>query len=165
MKTKQQSGFTLIEVVVYLALFAILFGGVLAAVFSVIESSGRNQSRAMMQEEGEFLLAKINWAVSNASMAQVPAEGQLLTTVSGDRLEFEADGENLFLKRYDDMGQLISEQPLNNSTVQVTKLFFKDISVTGNGEKGINYGFDLNSNTPNGMILTSHFESSVYLRK
>ena len=160
MKTKQQSGFTLIEVIVYLALFAILFCGVFVAAFSVIESSGKNQSRAMMQEEGEFLLAKINWAVSNAESVQVPEEGHLRATVSGDNLEFQQDGDYLILKRNDDSGE-----PLNNSAVQVINLFFVDIFATGNGEKGINYGFDLNSNTPNGMSLTSHFESTAYLRK
>jgi prepilin-type N-terminal cleavage/methylation domain-containing protein len=157
---KQQLGFTLIEVIVYLALFAIILGGAIVAAFNIIETSGKNYSRAIMQEEGEFLLAKINWAVSNAENVQVPEGGHLQATVSGNDLEFQQDGDYLILKRNGGSGE-----PLNNSAVQVINLFFVDIFATGNGEKGINYGFHLKSKTSNGAILDSNFNSTTYLRK
>jgi prepilin-type N-terminal cleavage/methylation domain-containing protein len=155
-KTNQQSGFTLIEVVIYLALFGIMFSGAVVASYSILESSGKNQTRAMMQEEGEFLLAKINWAVSNAQTATVPEGGRLVT----DTVEFDQDGNSLVLKRNTDPGV-----ELNNSAVSVKNLSFVDISATSNGVKGISYKFDLESNSPNGAILTSNFASTAYLRK
>jgi prepilin-type N-terminal cleavage/methylation domain-containing protein len=58
-------GFTLIEVIIYLALFALLMSGFLVASFSLIESSGKDTTHSMVEAEGEYLLAKINWALAN----------------------------------------------------------------------------------------------------
>lgn len=147
----KQSGFTLIETVIYLALFAIMFSGAVAAAYSIIESSGRIRARAVMQEEGEFLLAKINWAVSTAGTASVSENGHLLA----DGLEFARSGDDLALNGL----------PLNTSTVKISDLYFDDISVAGSGQEGISYGFDLYSKTLNGAIITASASSTVYLRK
>lgn len=159
-KTKLQSGFTLIELIVYLALFGILFGGAIAGTYSLIEASGRNQSRIMLQQEGEFLLAKISWAISSANNAQVPNGEQLLIVRSLDNFEIKQNGDDLVWVKNSD-----PEIILNNSATRIKNLAFVDISTAGNGQKGIEYGFDLETNTPNGTIITSDFKSTVYLRK
>ena len=69
---KGQKGFTLIETLIYLALFAIFFGGAAAAAYAVIETSGRNLTKSMVQEEGNFMLAKINWALSGVQTIDAP---------------------------------------------------------------------------------------------
>ena len=159
MKTnrKTQRGFTLVELIVYLALFAILFGGAIAGTYSLIESGGRNQSRIMMQQEGEFLLAKINWIVSSAETAQVPTGDRLLVSSSLDNFELKQSGNNLVLIK-DSNPELI----LNNSSVRINNLSFSTVE---SNQKGIAYAFDLETNTPNGTTIISHFESTVYLRK
>ena len=159
-KTNQKSGFTLIEVILYLAIFGILFSGAVVAAYSITESSGKNHTRAMMQEEGQFLLEKINWAVSNAQVATVPAGGHLAVTVGANNLEFDQNGKDLILRRNSD-----PNVPLNNSIISIANLFFVDISASSNGMKGINYGFDLESKTANGATMVSTFESTAYLRK
>src|SRR5581483_3447430 len=79
---KSAPGFTLIEVVVYLALFAILFGGAVLAAYNIVESSGRNQSKADIQQEGEFIIGKINWALSGAASVSSPGAGLSSTILS-----------------------------------------------------------------------------------
>lgn len=56
---KKSSGFTIIEFLVYLALFGFIFSGLFAAVFAITETMGKNDARIMARFEGEFLLAKI----------------------------------------------------------------------------------------------------------
>lgn len=159
-KSNDRSGFTLIEVVVYLALFGILFTGAVTGAYSILESTGRNYTRAVMQEEGEFLLAKINWAVSNASTAQVPEGGVLMATVAGIDLEFKLSGTDLVLSR-----DAAAALPLNGSEVTINSdsLYFVDI--TAAGSPGIKYGFDLAGKTSEGYEMVSSFESTAYLRK
>ena len=53
-------GFTLIEVIIYLALFAILMAGTLASSFTLFESGGHNTARALLAEEGSFVITKMN---------------------------------------------------------------------------------------------------------
>jgi prepilin-type N-terminal cleavage/methylation domain-containing protein len=52
-------GFTLIETIIYLALFSIVIGGALAATTVLFEGAGRNTTEARLQEEGTFMLEKI----------------------------------------------------------------------------------------------------------
>jgi len=162
MTTKRQSGFTLIEALVYFALFGLLFSGVVVSAYEVLESSGRNQTKAMLQNDGSFISAKIDWALSQAQSVTVPAGGDLqLASVSGT-LEFKPDasGTNLLLARNGASGE-----ELNNSNEKITGLFFVKIDDSGNEPAGVNYGFTLNGLTPNGMTLSSDFSSTVYLRK
>src|SRR5262245_42467784 len=82
----KQPGFTLIEVLVYLALFTILVGGAVLAAYNVIESNGRNQTLAVLQQESNFLTGKINWALTGISDVGSPANnstsGKLSVTKS-----------------------------------------------------------------------------------
>lgn len=57
-KILQHNGFTLIEVIIYLALFSILMAGSLSAAFALCESSGHERTRALLLDEGNFIIAK-----------------------------------------------------------------------------------------------------------
>jgi type II secretory pathway component PulJ len=50
-------GFTLIETVIYLALFALVIGGALATTTLLFEGAGRDTTKADVQQEGEFALS------------------------------------------------------------------------------------------------------------
>lgn len=54
-----ERGFTLIEVIVYLALFSILITGGISASFFILEGGDRNAARALLAEEGSFVIAKM----------------------------------------------------------------------------------------------------------
>jgi len=56
---KKTHGFTLIEVLVYLALMGLLFSGLFVPAFMIMENIGRNDAQIMVHNEGMFLLAKI----------------------------------------------------------------------------------------------------------
>ncbi len=56
---KKQKGFTLVEFLIYLALFGLLFSGLFCGALVIVENIGRNDTQMMLAEEGAFLLAKI----------------------------------------------------------------------------------------------------------
>lgn len=93
---KNQLGFTLIEVLIYLALIGLLFSGLFVSAFAIIENTGRNDTQIMILEEGNFLLAKIEWKANSTS------------TVFGV--------ESGYLK--------INGVPLNNSSTRLANLGF-----------------------------------------
>lgn len=80
-----KTGFTLIETIVYIGLFAILISGVVATAYSLIEGGNRNKAAISIQEEGTFLNRKINWALSGASDVCVTVDNipPCITTSSG----------------------------------------------------------------------------------
>jgi len=77
-------GFTLIETIIYIALFAILMSGAVVAAYNLFEGSDRNESAILIQEEGTFLNRKINWALAGASAAQSSNGGTTLTVTRPD---------------------------------------------------------------------------------
>lgn len=158
------AGFTLIEVIVYLALFGILFVGAIAGAYSLMETAGKNQARVMMQEEGGFLLAKINRAVSNAKNAEISGDQKTITITpwggaSNSTIGPDAGpGKNIVYSG--DNGPIT----LNNSSVVVSGLEFRPKFVSGE-MRGIEYSFNLTVNSPDGLPVTASFNSISYFRK
>lgn len=61
-------GTTLVELMIYIALYGILLSGILVSMYSLIESSGDAYIRAVITEEGLFLSAKTHrLAVNNSA--------------------------------------------------------------------------------------------------
>jgi prepilin-type N-terminal cleavage/methylation domain-containing protein len=63
-------GFTLIEVIVYIALLGALMTGALTSAVNLIQSTGSSNGKATVQEEGSFVVRKLEWALSG--MTSVP---------------------------------------------------------------------------------------------
>lgn len=158
----------------YLGLLAIILGGGLAAAFNIVESNGRTATRTMIQTEGNFLLAKINWAMSgvsvisepnlNASSAQLSVNketGQgtipLTITLVSPNLLFSRDGG-------------ATSEPLNNSNVFVDNTsgpIFSRSEVTGQGinPDSVSVAFTVSAHTPNGQLVSADFSNTYFLRK
>jgi prepilin-type N-terminal cleavage/methylation domain-containing protein len=73
-------GFTLMETMIYIALFGILMSGAVVGTYNLLEGSDRNITAARVQEEGTFLNRKINWALSGATAASVSGGNMLVVT-------------------------------------------------------------------------------------
>ena len=61
------SGFTLLETIIYLALFSVLMSGALLAVYQLLESTAINQTALSVQAEALFVNQKFSWALSGAT--------------------------------------------------------------------------------------------------
>ena len=147
--------------------------GAVVSAYQMFEASGRNQTRAMIQEEGDFLVAKMNWALSGLQSISTPpipasvdtcatstalsvskwdtAIGTILVTQLSGNLTF-AHGGN-------------PAQVLNNSNVSISNLLFAHCFNGGLNPESVSVSFTLITRTPNGMLLTQDFSTSQYLRK
>ena len=154
---KNIRGFTLI----YLALFGIIIGGVSAGVYAIIEGAGRTQTKIFLQEEGDFLTAKINWALSGASDISVASNPLGLKVdkfvYANNPLVFNLTGNDLTLSEGAGAPQI-----LNPSAVKVGNLILQDIP--GQPE-GVLVSFTLSAPAQNGSVITQDFEVTKYLRK
>ena len=75
-------GFTLLETMIYIALFGLIMSGAVIGSFNLIESSNHNVTSTGIQEEGAFINRKINWALSIAqSISPDPNGGNTLTII------------------------------------------------------------------------------------
>ncbi len=161
-------GFTLVETLVYLSLYAIIMSGVLVAVYSIFESSARNQAQAMVQEEGSYLIGKIDWAISNVSSIQVPASGlpggtQLsVTKYDGTAISIQQNGNNLEISENG-----AAYQTLNNTNTGVSGVNFLRTLATADGinPESIKAVITVTSTTTDGHSFSRNFSTVKYLRK
>lgn len=158
---KKQQGFTLIEVIIYLALFTILMGGTITTAYSVFDSSDRDQARTIAQEEGDFLIAKINWALSGTKNINISSSTELFVEkrdASGTATTtIYLSGTDFYLSRGSNPPVL-----LNNSNVEVSNLVF---ARSGSIPERVQATFKVSARTLNGMVVSQNFFTVKYLRK
>jgi Tfp pilus assembly protein PilW len=161
-KTKLQAGTTLIEVIIYLALFTIIIGGSLVSVHQIIESTNKLQSKVVLQEEANFILRKINWALNgatNMSTNVTPPSLSItnpLQPVSDSPLVFDLHNGYLRLKRGAGL-----ESNLNSQNVTVSNLVFTYTASSGGKPASIKVSFTL---TEKEKGEKGNFETTRYLR-
>ncbi len=165
-------GFTLIEVIVYLALFALILGGAVISAYNVFESSGRGGSRGMLQEEGDFVMAKISWALSGASAIASPAIVTLPCSATSDTLSVSKwdsavdpvaitlTGTNATISK-----KGAAAVPINSSSVQISNLRFKHCWLGGANPDSLEASFTVNMRTPQGAFVSQDFSNTEYVRR
>jgi type II secretory pathway pseudopilin PulG len=156
--------FTLIETLIYLALFSILIYGALGGIYALTASSERNQTRADVESEGNFLLAKITYDVSHSQSLSSPsmnASSSTLALVSddGSTITYATSASVL------DRTQNGTTLPLSSNTVLLSGLTFYSIASTSGGvsTKELQTTFQLSTTVDNGQSYTETFSDSSYL--
>jgi len=157
-RTEKIAGFTLIEVVIYLALFSIIIGGAMAGVYQLVQSSDANAQKIIVEQEGNFLLRKIDWALSNVASVSAPAEGANGQTLKINKenyaqnpIQFNLAGSTLELAKGD--GAPVA---LNSSYTVLSDLLFEHLPPSGAKPAAIKTSFKLNGQS---------FSTTKYLRK
>ncbi len=167
-----QRGFTLIETLIYLALFAIVIGGGMVAVYQIVEGSNRNNTKVIVEEEANFLLRKVDWALGAASSVATPAPGLPAPSLAVTKLGFaqnplvfdlddpDADGSgNLRLKR-----AAGTATNLNSSNVTVSNLIFQRVAGAAGLPDKLTTSFTISSNLY-GQPFSEDFSTTKFLRQ
>ena len=78
----RQQGFTLFEVLIYIALFTLVIGGGVMTTFRLFDGSAQVQAITEGEIELNFVLRKIDWALNGASNVSVSADQNTLTVLN-----------------------------------------------------------------------------------
>lgn len=158
---KKQAGFTLLETLIYLALFAILIGGVLASVYSITENSGKIQAQTVLQQEANFILMKIDWAITGSTAIVSPAVGvtdnNLQLTKSSGSVFFQPSGGNK-LQIKEGTGPFTD---LNNDDVVITAISFQHVAGGSGKPESTVTTFTLSDNYGHNQV----FSKTRFLRR
>ena len=158
----QQRGFTLIETLIYLALFAIVIGGGMVAAYQIIQSTEAGNNHVVMEEEANFLLRKINWAMTGATKFNIVAPTDLEVTKNSTVYDFILCGTDLTIQT--GTGKNCNSVPaptlLNSSNVSVQVLNVHNAPTVG----GVTVDLTLTT-VQNGKNVTESFSTTKYLRQ
>jgi prepilin-type N-terminal cleavage/methylation domain-containing protein len=100
-----QRGFTLLEVVIYLALFTVLMTGVLRTVYEIMETTHEADVSLQIQNDGNFVLQKMAWALNDVKIINVIGTSTLEIVRNDDSehpLNFSLDHGRFYLARGND---------------------------------------------------------------
>ena len=119
----------------------------------------------MIEEEGDFLIGKIEWILSNTISVQHPSiSGPTLSVTRFDHTTTSvwSLGKNMQIQENND-----PIQTLNNSNVSITHLNFIHTTSGGFGinPESVSVSFTMQATTSDGHVLTRDFSTLRYLSK
>lgn len=138
---KKNKGFSLIESIIYIALFSIVVGGGMVGVYRVVQSSKSIFEKTIIEQEGNFLLRKINWALNDLQSVNLLQPNQMQIVKASGTSTFSLNGDNLELNGL----------PLNSENARISNLLFNKPSASM-----IKASFNINGH---------FFSTSKFLRK
>lgn len=100
------SGITLIEVIIYIALFSFIIGTATLAAWNASTSANRDQTSAELEIEGNFLLDKMSYGTTSPI---VPGENIVVTYQNASSTAFASMTAYITLTARTDSGATISQ--------------------------------------------------------
>jgi len=153
-------GFTLIETLVYLALFVLLVFGALSSLYAMQGASARIIASATITDEAQFVLHTIRWYVANSSTVTTPlpdsVDGMLVLTMSGGDVLFDRIGASLVRSHAG------TNLPVTGS-VQVSDLSFVRSPLSVDGSSSFIISFSMTARATTGQLMSEHFTDTLYL--
>ena len=138
--TISQKGFTILEALIYIALFTFIIGGGVLAAYQIFEGSAQIQEMARRESEINFMLRKLDWLVSGADSGDILIAGggsQLIVTKGGNQYTIDTDDGTLTMEKGGDIYN-ITNYSVDISSVTLTETtgtpVILTIEMTVNGE-------------------------------
>jgi hypothetical protein len=153
------AGFTLLEVLMYIAFFTLLMTSLLGVAYRVLDSAGQISRAVAIGREADFILRKIDWALGSARSFTLLGKDDLsiarFSAPAG--VEFKASGS------YVDLDAGSGFMDLNSQNTEVSNLTFAETASPGEPDK-IQVDFDINCLRCPAALLR-HFSEAGYLKK
>ncbi len=77
------SGFTLLETIIYCALFSVLMTSAIVTVYALMDSNEKTENQTNLIAEAAFINEKLTWAFSNATAVEI-IDTQTLRSIRPD---------------------------------------------------------------------------------
>ncbi len=163
---KFTTGFTLLELVLYIGLFAVIVSISIVILYQMLQNNDQNRSFLEVEEEANFVARKIQWAVTGATTVSQPPPNQTSSVLSVTKynfgknpLVFSLSGEALALAR-----GASSSITLTSQNVKVMNFSVHTIPSIGSVATSVKMTFSVESKIPKFPASTT-LETTMYLRK
>lgn len=163
--TSPNAGFTLLETIIYIGLFSLIFSGIFVSIYPIFFGAERMTRNIAIEGESAFILAKIDYALSQTITSEAggiisPAAGALASTelvighdtdsngtFDDERFRFVGDNSNAFCtaplvcKMLTVSKNRAAALPLNATRVHVENFSVRHVASTGGEPRYLDVSF------------------------
>jgi len=138
-------GFTLLEVVIYIALVGLLMTGAVLTSYTLLSAAGATSADATTLDEAQFVMRKLDWILRTATSVATPSavtpHSQTLSVAccGGEDVKMRLVANTIEMS--EDGGAIY--EPLTSPNVSVTNLQFQYLA----NPAGLAFAMTLNSST------------------
>lgn len=162
-KFKINRGFTLVEILLYMALLSIFLITLVDVLVSVLDVQLESQATSAVDIDSRFISSRLNYDILRASAITTPSSlggvsNNLVMTVGGTQYNYSLSGGNLVLN--DGSGSY----NLNSSQSKLVSISFQKLGNTG-GKETINVVYTLESETTRASGKESRTIDTVFGRR
>ncbi len=152
-----KAGFTLIEILLYSAIFMIVIGAMMLFAYSMLSSAGRSDATLEVSDNTRFLIQKFQRTIQGATTVNSPAVGVTSTTLSVNTASASSNPNVFDLS--DGAVRLkmapSSPLPLTNSLVTVSSLSFTNFKFSTDTKNTIRVRAKIQSVEPYNPVSSS----------
>lgn len=168
MKRHSRSGFTLVEVLIYIVMLAAVVFSTVLVFYQIVRSYNHNRSIVEVEEEANFVMRKIAWTLAGASTVNVPAPNTNSSTLSVDK--FNYPGNPIVVGRESGNATIKkgTGEPavLNSQNVSIANLLFEHFPSSTASPESVGITLTVVSRIADTTVSNSTtLTSTVYLRK
>lgn len=133
-----KKSFTLIELLIYIALAAIILNVGVYFIWQIIEGKAKSISYNEVLSNSRFVLEKISFEAKKAKSVEIPKNqgdesNELLLKMPNDSMvHFYLKEGKLILERNGSTGILISSFPITSEKIKISEIKFKNLSPNQN---------------------------------
>lgn len=149
----QHSGYTIIEMLLYIAIFSLIIGSILSVAMSIANQRIQNQITQEVDYQGNLAITNITQNLRNASTLNTPTPGNSSASLSfntstpaNNPSVYDVSGDQSVNKLRFKAGSSASVY-LTSSRVTMSNLNFSNRAITG-GRDSIYISFTLSYNNP-----------------
>jgi len=154
----KERGFTLLETILYIALFSVIITGAMVTAYELLRGSEVISEKITVQAEGNFITQKIDWVLASIASIDFPNSANPYSTVlsvtkyDGTEIDIQFNAGVIEMQN----GSTNPFLPLTSDSAAVSELGFEYIPADGSAPVGVRA-----STTINGVT----FETTKYIRK
>jgi len=164
----RRTGFTFIELLVYIAIVGTLVVMVVSLFFALAKARMRQESIAEVEQQGAFILSTITTAVRNAQLIQSPAPGVASTSITLTTSTSSTDPTTFAFIDPAILSSLASGTPSALSSLQVvaSNVLFQNVTATGtSGSIKVSFTLSHASSSRYDSQYSATFIGSATIRK
>ena len=159
-------GFTLLELLLYIGLFGVMLSISLVILYQMLRNQDQNRSMLEVEEEANFTLRKIEWALTGATNVISPLQNQTSSILSLTKynfsqnpLVFSTSGNAFYLAR-----GASSSVSLTSANVKFQNFFVHTVPSIGSNPTSVIMTFSVASEIPKFPASTT-LRGTFYLKK